>query len=48
MQNFSLENHHMMNARQPLCWRMTQIRFFPTPYVADHLTFVEEGEVWMI
>ena len=23
MQNFSLENHHMMNARQPFCWWMT-------------------------
>ena len=23
MQNFSLENHHIMNARQPFCWWMT-------------------------
>ena len=23
MQNFSLVNHHMMNARQPFCWWMT-------------------------
>ena len=23
MQNFSLENHHMMNAHQPFCWWMT-------------------------
>ena len=23
IQNFSLENHHMMNARQPFCWWMT-------------------------
>ena len=23
MQNFSLENYHMMNARQPFCWWMT-------------------------
>ena len=23
MQKFSLENHHMMNARQPFSWRMT-------------------------
>ena len=45
MQNISPENHHMMNARQPFCWRMTsglrcQIRFFPLPYVVDHLTFL--------
>ena len=23
MQNFSLENHHMINTRQPFCWWMT-------------------------
>ena len=23
MQNFCLENHHMINARQPFCWWMT-------------------------
>ena len=23
MQNFSLENHHMMNEREPFCWWMT-------------------------
>ena len=23
IQNFSLENHHMMNVRQPFCWWMT-------------------------
>ena len=26
MQNFTLENHHMMNARQPFCWRMTSTK----------------------
>ena len=35
MQNFSLENHHMMNARQPLCWWMTFTKvlnpFLPWP-----------------
>ena len=46
MENFSLENHHMMNARQPFCWRITSTKsvkfagFFPTPYVVAHLTFV--------
>ena len=36
MQNFSLENHHMMNARQPLCWWMTFTKvlnpFLPSPH----------------
>ena len=36
MQNFSLENHHMMNARQPLCWWMTFTKvlnpFLPWPH----------------
>ena len=35
MQNFSLENHHMMNARQPFCWWMTfttvSNSFLPSP-----------------
>ena len=35
MQNFSLENHRMMNARQPFCWRMTFTKvsnpFLPSP-----------------
>ena len=35
MQNFSLENHHMMNARQPFCWWMTFTKvsnpFLPSP-----------------
>ena len=35
MQNFSLENHHMMKARQPFCWSMTFTRvsnpFLPSP-----------------
>ena len=35
MQNFSLENHHLMNARQPLCWWMTSTevsnQFLPPP-----------------
>ena len=26
MQNFTLENHHMMNASQPFCWRMTSTK----------------------
>ena len=30
MQNFRLENHHMINARQPFCWRMTSARV-PNP-----------------
>ena len=44
MQNFSLENQHMMNVRQPFCWRITSTKgvkfagFFPTPYVVVHLT----------
>ena len=29
MQKFSLENHHMMNARQPFSWRMTST--LPSP-----------------
>ena len=36
MQNFSLENHHMMNARQPFCWWMTFTKvsnpFLPSPH----------------
>ena len=45
MQNFSLENHHMMKARQPFCWSITftkQNRFFPSPLNGwhDHWTFV--------
>ena len=35
MQNFSLENHHIMNARQPFCWWMTFTKvsnpFLPSP-----------------
>ena len=35
IQNFSLENHHMMNVRQPFCWWMTFTKvsnpFFPPP-----------------
>ena len=35
MQNFSLENHHMMNKRQPFCWWMTFTKesnlFLPSP-----------------
>ena len=35
MQNFSLVNHHMMNARQPFCWWMTFTKvsnpFLPSP-----------------
>ena len=35
MQNFSLENHHMMKARQPFCWSMTFTKvsnpFLPSP-----------------
>ena len=35
MQNFSLENHHLMNARQPFCWWMTFTKvsnpFLPLP-----------------
>ena len=35
MQNFNLENHHMMNARQPFCWWMTFTKvsnsFLPSP-----------------
>ena len=35
MQNLSLENHHIMNARQPLCWWKTftkvSNRFLPSP-----------------
>ena len=35
MQNFSLENHHIMNARQPFCWWMTFKKvsnmFLPSP-----------------
>ena len=35
MQNFSLETHHMMNARQPFCWWMTFTKvsnpFLPSP-----------------
>ena len=26
MQNFTLENHHMMNASQPFCWRITSTK----------------------
>ena len=49
--DFGLENHHMMNARQPFFfvdgWHplMCQIRFFPIPYVVDHLTFLGEGRM---
>ena len=48
MQNFSLENQHMMNAHQPLSWRMTSAKvlnsgFFPTPYLVAHLIIVGEG-----
>ena len=35
MQNFSLENHHMMNAHQPFCWWVTFTKvsypFLPPP-----------------
>ena len=35
MQNFSLENHHIMIARQPFCWWMTFTKvsnpFLPSP-----------------
>ena len=35
MQTFSLENHHIMNARQPFCWWMTFTKvsnpFLPSP-----------------
>ena len=46
------ENQHMMNPRQPFSWRMTSTKvsnsgFFPTPYVAAHLTVVGEGG-WVI
>ena len=42
------ENQHMMNARHPFSWRMTSTTlsnsgFFPTSYVAAHLTVVGEG-----
>ena len=31
MQNFSLKPHHMMNARQPFCWRMTSTKVSNSP-----------------
>ena len=35
MQNFSLENHHIINARQPFCWWMSFTKvsnpFLPSP-----------------
>ena len=50
IQNFSLENHHMMKARQPCCWWMTFTKVSnpplpPHPYVVDHETFVVEGGI---
>ena len=47
IQNFSLENHHMMKARQPCCWWMTFTKVSnpplpPHPSVVDHETFVVE------
>ena len=40
MQNFSLENHHIMNARQPFCWWMTFTKvsnpFLPHPLNGWH------------
>ena len=46
------ENQHMLNAHQPISWRMTSTKvsnsgFFSTPYVAAHLTVVGEGG-WVI
>ena len=35
MQNFSLENHHMMNARQPFCWWMTFTKA-SNPFLPSH------------
>ena len=35
MQNFSLENHHMMNARQPFCWWMTFTKV-SNPFLPSH------------
>ena len=47
MHNFLLENHYMLNARQPFCWQMTSTKvpnpLLPYPYVVDHLTFVGEA-----
>ena len=48
MQNFSLENQHMMNVGQPFSWRMTSTKvsnsgFLPTTWVVAHLTIVAEG-----
>ena len=48
MQNFSLENHHIRNARQPFCWWVTFMTmsnpFLPSPPKGwhDHWTFVGE------
>ena len=49
MQNFSLENHHMMNACQPLCWWITFTKV-SNPFLAsplngwhDYWTFVGES-----
>ena len=31
MQNFRLENHHMIKARQPFCWQMTSTKLSNPP-----------------
>ena len=31
MQNFTLKSHHMMNASQPFCWRMTSTKVSNSP-----------------
>ena len=35
MENFSLENDHMMNARQPFCWWMTFTKV-SNPFLPSH------------
>ena len=51
MPKFSLENYHVMNARQPFCWRITSAKvsnpFLPTPYMVDHLPLWGRGYVWV-
>ena len=50
MQNFSLENHHMMNAHQPFCWWMTftKVSYQFLPPSGWPFDFCGRGGVWVI